>query len=97
MRKRDIHPDLVLDVRGLLCPLPVLRLKDAVRRLPPRSLIRVLADDPAIEVDLAAFCYESHHHLLHLDRSNGYYEALIRVGTHRPPEAGDPRADISQP
>jgi tRNA 2-thiouridine synthesizing protein A len=52
----DDEPDLVLDCLGRPCPVPVVELARALQRLPPGSLVEVLADDPAALVDVPAFC-----------------------------------------
>lgn len=53
-----------LDVRGLACPLPVLRANRALRGLPPGTRLEVLATDPAAPADFAAFAAETGHALL---------------------------------
>ena len=52
-------PDLEVDARGLLCPLPVLRLARALRRAPAGTVAVLLATDPAAVADVEAFCRES--------------------------------------
>jgi tRNA 2-thiouridine synthesizing protein A len=52
---------LEVDARGLLCPLPVLRLAKRARGLPPGSTVRLLADDPAAHVDVPHWCAEGGH------------------------------------
>jgi tRNA 2-thiouridine synthesizing protein A len=54
-------PDLVVDARGLKCPLPVLRLRKRMAPLAPGALVRLLADDPAAHVDVPHFCAEQGH------------------------------------
>lgn len=51
-----VEPDAVLDVRGLRCPLPVIRLATLVRDDPAVRRVRVLATDPATAHDLPAWC-----------------------------------------
>ena len=53
--------DLEIDALGLLCPLPVLRLKKRMRPLPSGATIRLLADDPAAQIDVPHFCAEAGH------------------------------------
>lgn len=43
---------IYLDLRGLRCPLPVLRLEAEARRLAPGSVLRVTCDDPIARVDI---------------------------------------------
>ena len=51
--------DVTLDLRGLNCPLPILRARKALRALPPGSALEVFADDPLSPVDFAAYCEAS--------------------------------------
>src|ERR1700758_4621895 len=53
--------DSVLDVKGLKCPLPVLRANRALRDMAPGERLRVLATDPAAVADFQAFCQETGH------------------------------------
>lgn len=47
---------LVVDARGLRCPLPVIRLAQRVRDLEPGTLVEVWATDPAAAADIPAWC-----------------------------------------
>ena len=53
-----------LDARGLLCPLPVLKARKALSRLPEGAVLRVLTDDPAALIDMPHFCHEAGHEIL---------------------------------
>ncbi|MCG7494262.1 sulfurtransferase TusA family protein [Thalassobius sp. Cn5-15] len=52
---------LDIDALGLLCPLPVLRLRKRIQGLPTGSVVTVLADDPAALIDIPHFCHEAGH------------------------------------
>lgn len=68
-----------VDALGLLCPLPVLKLRKRLRALPPGGLIRLIADDPAAEIDVPHFCAESGCALLaREDRGEGARGWLLR-------------------
>jgi tRNA 2-thiouridine synthesizing protein A len=56
--------EIELDARGLLCPLPVLRLRKRLAALPPGTVVRLLTDDPAALVDVPHYCAEAGHALL---------------------------------
>ena len=56
-------PDLSLDLKGLKCPLPVLKARRAVKDMAAGSLLEVLADDPAAVLDFAHFCEVGGHAL----------------------------------
>ena len=70
--------DVTLDLRGLHCPLPVLRAKKALRALPPGSALEVLADDPLSPVDFEAYCQASGDALVESVESAGVFRFLIR-------------------
>jgi tRNA 2-thiouridine synthesizing protein A len=53
-----------LDVRGLICPLPVLRTRKALAAMAPGDLLRVNCTDPAAAADFPAYCQAAGHELL---------------------------------
>lgn len=58
-----------LDVRGLLCPLPVLRARKRLNGLDSGDRLHVEATDTASEKDFAAFCAASGHLLVDTART----------------------------
>jgi len=48
--------DSILDATGLLCPLPVLKARRALRDVPPGGVLEVLATDPGAAKDFEHFC-----------------------------------------
>lgn len=59
----EIMPE-ILDVRGLKCPLPVLKTEQRVRRMRSHARLVVLATDPMAAIDVPHFCNENGHRLL---------------------------------
>lgn len=53
-----------IDARGLLCPLPVLRLRKVLLAQPEGGVVRLLATDPVAVIDVPHFCSEGGHQLL---------------------------------
>ncbi|GAB3444706.1 sulfurtransferase TusA family protein [Insolitispirillum peregrinum] len=49
---------LVIDARGLVCPLPILRLQKALQGLTAGVVIELLTDDPAAVATVRDFCAE---------------------------------------
>lgn len=57
-------PGTLVDARGLRCPLPVIRLAAAARELPPGTELTVLSTDPAVRLDVPAWCrMRGHQHV----------------------------------
>ena len=48
--------DTELDCRGMLCPLPVIRLAAAIAGVEVGRTVAVVAEDPAARPDIAAWC-----------------------------------------
>lgn len=55
---------LIIDVRGLKCPLPVLKLAKRMEPHPPGARFLVLATDPLAAIDVPHFCVEKGHRLV---------------------------------
>ncbi len=56
--------DRELDVRGLNCPLPILRAKKALGDLTTGQVLKVVATDPGSVKDFEAFCKQTGNQLL---------------------------------
>ena len=56
--------DQVLDVKGLNCPLPILRAKKALKDVPMGGTLQVLATDPGAVKDFEAFCRTTGNELI---------------------------------
>jgi len=80
--------DVELDVKGMTCPLPVLRANRELRRMPPGARLRVLATDPASVADFQAFCRETGHALVAFSEDAGVYRFTIRRRAETPAKAG---------
>lgn len=53
-----------LDLRGLKCPLPVLKTRKHLRDLATGSHLRVETTDPLSVIDIPHFCREDGHRLV---------------------------------
>jgi tRNA 2-thiouridine synthesizing protein A len=78
--------EALLDVKGMSCPLPVLRANRSLRGLKPGERLRVLATDVAAVADFQAFCRETGHALLAWSEEDGVFSFLIRRRAEDPAE-----------
>jgi tRNA 2-thiouridine synthesizing protein A len=62
--------DTVLDARGLLCPMPVIRTQDAVQKLQQGETLRVLCSDPGVVHDIPAWCRVHGHEVLNIQEKD---------------------------
>ena len=51
-----ITPDLELDCRDQLCPVPVIELARRIGEVEPGQVVAVVADDAAARADVPAWC-----------------------------------------
>jgi tRNA 2-thiouridine synthesizing protein A len=56
--------DTELDVRGLKCPLPILRTKKVLASLTSGAVLKIVATDPGAAKDFEAFARQTGHELL---------------------------------
>ena len=69
-----------LDATGLLCPLPVLKLKKMIKSIKEKERIKLITDDPAAVVDVPHFCNEQGHQIIEISDQNGCDLFLIERG-----------------
>lgn len=74
---RDLADAVLLDVRGLACPLPILRAKNALSQIPSGKLLRVIATDRGAPRDFEEFCRQTGNGLLSSTALNGEFVILI--------------------
>ena len=72
--------DLQLDTRGLMCPLPLLRLKKGLQTLVSGQVVHVLATDPASMLDFGVFVEQTGHELLQSRQVEGVFLYWSRKG-----------------
>lgn len=78
MAQSELKADQVLDCRGLLCPLPVIRTSNAIKSLAVGQVLELLATDPGSKPDMAAWSKQTGHELLHVQEENGVYRFWVR-------------------
>jgi len=69
-----------LDCRGLLCPEPLMLVRNRVRELPAGAVLAVVATDPSTRRDFSNFCRFMGHELLEDREADGLYHFRIRKG-----------------
>ena len=76
----DTMAETRLDVKGLLCPLPVLKARKALQPLASGDELLLEATDPASVIDVPHFCREAGHALVDSGEADGVYRFRIRKG-----------------
>lgn len=71
---------VVVDARRLLCPMPVIRVQDRVRELPPGTLVEAICTDPGALSDIPAWSRINGHKLIETRTVDGEYIIVVEVG-----------------
>ena len=69
--------DTELDVRGLVCPLPLLRTKKSLASMVNGQILKIRATDPGTEIDFQVYAEESGNELLSLTEENNEFTYYI--------------------
>ncbi|GHE20803.1 sulfurtransferase TusA family protein [Halomonas urumqiensis] len=78
-----LQPDDVLDARGLPCPLPLLKAKQALSRLDVGQVLEVMATDTGSWHDFDTFVAQSQHEMPAREERDDVYHYWIRKGGAR--------------
>lgn len=68
------------DLKGLKCPLPVLRAKKRLAAMPPGSRLWLETTDPLASIDIPAFCNDEGHLLVEREIVEGGHRFLVERG-----------------
>lgn len=69
--------DVFLDARGLACPMPLIKTRQALMVVERGATVCVLATDPGSVADFANFCDATGHRLLSSERRDNVYLFVV--------------------
>jgi TusA-related sulfurtransferase len=72
--------DRVLDARGLLCPMPVVKAAKEMKSLEPGQVLKLLATDRGSVADVPAWAADTGNELIDWHEEDGVFVYLIRRG-----------------
>jgi len=78
------RPITVYDLRGLNCPLPVLKARKRLSKMRPGARIWLETTDPLAAIDIPAFCNETGHELIETQKADYGYRFLVSRRPARP-------------
>ncbi len=74
----DTSVALTLDLKGLLCPLPVVKLSKAIKEVDVGQIVEATATDPGVLADIPAWCKSTGNELILMDRAEGQFVFRVR-------------------
>ena len=69
--------DVVLDVKGLHCPMPVIKTKKAIDGMRTGQVLEVISTDPGTKSDISVLLGRLGHELLQVNEEGGIAEFYI--------------------
>ncbi len=67
-----------LDLQGLLCPIPVVKVSKAVKEINVGEAIEAIATDPGVMMDIPAWCKSSGNDMVKMDKEDGVFRFVVR-------------------
>ena len=67
-----------VDARGLSCPMPIVKVAQAMKTIPSGAAIELLATDQGSTKDVAAWCRATGNELIDQSSDGAVYRFVIR-------------------
>lgn len=74
----DVTPDLELDLRGLLCPMPMVKVSQNIGNVPVGGVIRAVATDAGAMADIPAWAKSTGNEVLQAEKVDSEYVFLVK-------------------
>ncbi|RTE09826.1 sulfurtransferase TusA family protein [Paenibacillus whitsoniae] len=71
---------LVVDAKGLACPMPIVKAKKGIDTLEPGQVMELLTTDKGALKDFTAWVGQTKHELLEAKENQGVFIFLVRKG-----------------
>jgi len=73
-----MHIDKELDVRGVNCPLPILRTKQSLSEMISGQILRIIATDPGSVIDFRVFADQTGNELIMMSETTDEFIFLLK-------------------
>ena len=74
----DVSIDKQLDCCGLICPMPVVKTKRAIKGMEVGQILEMIATDPGSIPDMEAWENQTRHEVLLAEEQDGKFRFLIK-------------------
>ncbi|MEH7356114.1 sulfurtransferase TusA family protein [Neobacillus drentensis] len=79
---KDIKANVILDAKGLACPMPIVKTKKAMNNLEGGQVLEVLATDKGSKADIKAWAESTGHHFLGTIEEGGVLKHYLHKSFH---------------
>jgi len=74
----EIKADFKLDVRGEVCPFPLLKTTKQIATIDSQKILEVIATDPMAPDNISAWAKDHGHRVLRVDKANGEFHIFVQ-------------------
>ena len=68
----------ILDLKGLLCPIPIVKMAKAIKEVEVGQTIEATATDPGVMADIPAWCRTTGNELVSLEKLDKQFRFIVR-------------------
>ncbi len=74
----QITANLKLNLEGLMCPMPVAKISQAIKEVPVGAIVEATASDPGVLIDIPAWARTSGNELIKMEREGKVVRFFVR-------------------
>ncbi len=75
---QEIKADVKMNLEGLLCPIPIVKVSQAIKNLPVGGVLEATATDPGVLADIPAWTKSTGNELLSMERQDKVITFFIK-------------------
>ncbi|MGB8954083.1 MAG: sulfurtransferase TusA family protein [Tumebacillaceae bacterium] len=75
-----MNADLVIDAKGLSCPMPIVKAKKGIDSLQSGQLMALESTDKGSVQDFQAWVKQTGHELVNMEEQDGVYRFFVKKG-----------------
>lgn len=74
----EIKADQTINLEGLLCPIPIVKVSQAIKNLPVGAVLAASATDPGVLADIPAWARSTGNEVLSMDRDGKLIKFFVK-------------------
>ncbi len=67
-----------IDLKGLLCPMPIVKMAKAIKEVNVGETLEAFATDPGVMADFPAWCRSTGNELVTLEKQDKQFHFVVR-------------------
>ncbi len=73
-----MQTDASLDCKGLMCPMPIVKLAKKIKEMQVGQVLELIVDDPGAKEDVPAWCSRTQNELVETKQEGNVFRFYIR-------------------